>query len=394
MRVLHLTTELPPVIYGGLGTAVGGLVNATARAGMTVGVLLLGQTGLDSYRHPVDTMRGAPIPLSTAHFPGVALFSLPWPDALEGAVEIARQWRPDVIHLHAFWAWPVACALQERLGIPVVYTVHSLDRAEYELGEGPPECLAQAQTQEAAISAAQRVVALSESERDLLARYCPQARDRVRVVGNGIDDDDRARAVAQGPRSSLFPTVLFSGRFVERKGIHELLAAIPWVLEAVPGTRFVLAGGHRHCSGLDMGRRWLPAALHRYRLRVHFTGWLTPEAMARWYGAADILVVPSWYEPFGMVVLEGMLHGLPVAAAAVGGPAEILEHGRTGLLFPPRNAEALSHTLVQLVESRRLRQQMGAAAADEVRRLWLWPHLVGKMRIVYQEAIRLGTGPA
>ena len=86
-----------------------------------------------------------------------------------------------------------------------------------------------------------------------------------------------------------------------------------------------------------------------------------PGEMAEWYRTADILVVPSWYEPFGMVVLEGMINGLAVAASAVGGPAEILRDGKTGLLFPPRDARALAQSILQLVLSTNLRSRIANA---------------------------------
>src|SRR5436853_7243931 len=106
-----------------------------------------------------------------------------------------------------------------------------------------------------------------------------------------------------------------------------------------------------------------------------------------WYDSTDVLVVPSRYEPFGMVILEGMLHGLPIVASNVGGPAEILEHDRTGLLFPPTNADALAQALLRLVTSQDLRQRIGAAADAEVRSMWLWPRLVETMGTTYWEAI-------
>jgi glycosyltransferase involved in cell wall biosynthesis len=86
-----------------------------------------------------------------------------------------------------------------------------------------------------------------------------------------------------------------------------------------------------------------------------------------------------------MVILEGMLHGLPILATRVGGPAAILKHGRTGLLVPPQDARALAAGLLRLVESRDLRRRLGAAAAQEVRQSWLWPQIVGKMAAVYGE---------
>ena len=125
-----------------------------------------------------------------------------------------------------------------------------------------------------------------------------------------------------------------------------------------------------------------------YRDRVHFTGWLTPDEVARWYAAADVLVVPSWYEPFGMVILEGMLYGLPIAAAGVGGPAEILRDRETALLFPPKDATALASVIVELASSPELRRTLGKSAANAVRRTWLWPQVVNKMADVYGECVK------
>ena len=98
-----------------------------------------------------------------------------------------------------------------------------------------------------------------------------------------------------------------------------------------------------------------------------------------------MLVVPSWYEPFGMVVLEGMLYGLPIVASSVGGPAEILEHDRTGLLHPPRDASALAAALARLIEEPGLRQRLREEAAREVRQRWLYSRVVRRMWSVYAE---------
>jgi len=337
MRVLHLTTEFPPIIYGGLGTAIGGMVRASARAGMTVGVLLAGHAGQGAYDPSLLSAQSADDRVqAVTKSRGATIFYVPSSLPVETGVRVVKRWRPDVVHLHVFWLWPVARAIQEQTGVPLIYQVHSLDKAEYELGQGPPECLAQWNTQEDVIRASDRIIALTRSESDLIAEYCPGTRDRVRIVGNGIDDSAAARRAVHKDRRADSPLVLYTGRFVERKGVRELIAAIPQVLEYAPQTRFVLAGGHRHCSGEEMARWWLPSELHKYRSRIHFTGWLTPEQLSRWYAAADVLVVPSWYEPFGMVILEGMLYGLPIVAANVGGPAEILAHERTGILFLQR----------------------------------------------------------
>ena len=391
MRVLHLTTEFPPIIYGGLGTALGGLAFASARAGMKVGVLLAGEMGWAGYAGEDSALAeqsGAEDRVqSVTRSGGVTIFHVPSYQPIEAGVRLVRTWKPDVVHMHVFWLWSAARAIQERTSVPLVYHVHSLDRAEYEIGRGPSECISQWGVQEEVIGSADRVIALTQSESELLSEYCPSVQGRVRIVGNGIEDNPAALAAVYKSREAVSPLVLFTGRFVERKGVRELIAAVPRVLERAPQTRFVFAGGHRGCSGADMEYWWLPTELKRYRDRIHFTGWLTPAQLVEWYLAADVLAVPSWYEPFGMVILEGMLYGLPIVATAVGGPSEILEHGRTGILCRPKDSESLGYAILKLVMDVRLRRRIGIAAAAEVRDRWLWPHVVRKMREVYREAI-------
>lgn len=369
LRVLHLTTEFPPVIYGGLGTAVGGLVGASHLEGIAAGVLLIGWEGVGGY---------GPIPRSLTASP---LFSAAPSRSAEWIADLVRRWNPTVLHLHSFWLWPVADALRTILQIPIVYTVHSLDRAEYELGGGPNECISQWIDQAAVVEGADHVIALSRSERELLLEYCPDVAGRVHVVGNGI-----ANVTASARSETTDCRVLFVGRFVERKGIHELIAAMRHVLAEAPTVSFTLAGGHRDCSGDDM-RRWLiPPELERFRERIRFTGWLSPGDVEALYRASDILVVPSWYEPFGMVVLEGMLHGLAIAASKIGGPAEILSHRKTGYLFPPQDAVALSEAILTLSRDGTLRRRLGRQGARYVREHWLWPRTMARMRAVYEAA--------
>jgi len=392
MRVLHLTTEFPPVIYGGLGTAVGGWVKASARAGIEVAVqlvegpLVLGE-GAAAYGSPQPGLRGGQAE-AVAGEDGILFYTSSWGDAVDVGLKAIAAWRPDVVHLHTAMLWYVADAIQRRTGRPIVYHVHSVDRAEYELGQEPSPWLAHSEAQEQAMRSADRLVALATEEAELIARYYPDARTRVRVVGNGIDDTSQARwAAFDRPRVGP-PLILYSGRLVERKGIRELLDALPDVLEAAPGCRAVLAGGPPPLSGDQVAAQWLGPEHSRFQDRIHFTGWLSPAGVASWYQAADILVVPSRYEPFGMVVLEGMLYGLPIVAARVGGPAEIVEHGISGMLFPPRDTKALADALRWLAEHPTERQRMGLSAARAVRSRWLWSRLVPGMSDVYGELVR------
>jgi glycogen(starch) synthase len=390
MRILHMTTEFPPVVFGGLGTAVGGLVHALARAGDELGVLLVGGSlAAAGYGKPVAGATDRPATVD----PDIAFFQIPWTGCVEEAMRIARDWRADLVHLHTAWIWPFAEPVLDS-GIPVVYTAHSVDRAEYELGMEPGHILDHADDQGRAVASVDRLIALTRDEAELLVHYYPESRDRIRIVGNGIDDSEKARRAAQRSRNGEPPLVLYSGRLVERKGIQDLLAAVPAVLEQAPDTRFVLAGGPPGYYGEELARQWLPPACLPYADRIQFTGWLTMDEIDEWYRRADIQVIPSRYEPFGMVVLEGMLHGLPIIATSVGGPSAILDDGRTGLLIPPFNPEALAGALLRLLGCPELRRRLGAEAAAEVRGMWLWAQVAEKMRAVYLEAVARKARPA
>lgn len=388
MRVLHITTEFPPIVYGGLGTAVGGLVTASAHAGVKVAVLLIGHGDRPGY-HPY----GPEVPNHNEAMPpparDVTIWAVPYSAAVPESVAFARRWRPDIIHVHVFWLAHVAAAVRNATGVPLVYTVHSLDRAEYELGQGPLECVTQWPIQADLIHDADRIIALTEEERDLVGQYCPAASHRVRVVGNGIADTVHARNHAGMRRPRKGVTVLYTGRFVDRKGIKELLSSAPDFLRAEPQVKLVMAGGHRNANTNELANYWLPSSCEPVRDRILFTGWLTSEQLAAWYAEADILVVPSWYEPFGMVILEGMLYGLAIVAALVGGPKEILTSERTGLFCEPKDVASLAAQVIRLIRDPALRSDLGANAAADVRSRWLHHQVLSRMNNVYVEAASL-----
>jgi len=386
MRVLHLTTEFPPLVFGGIGTSVGGLVTGSARAGIDVGVQLVeatpaSESGYNWYGYGYRGTGVGVFRRSAARASGIEFLWTSSADAEDAGVHFSERWRADVVHVHTATLWYVAQAIMKR-GTPVIFHVHAVERAELEITQDPTFYSG---AQDLAIESASRVVALSRSEAKLLGHYYPLAVDRVRVVGNGIADSPSARRSVLRRRPTGSPMVMYCGRPVARKGIRELFSAIPMVLGEVPEVRWVLVGVPPLSNDHEASRHWVGKGVDSYPSPLHFTGWLLPDRVAEWYGAADILVLPSHYEPFGMVILEAMLHGLAIVATRTGGPAEILDDGRTGILVPPRDVEALGRAIVSLAADAGLRHRMGRAAADEVRRKWLWSTKVREMRAVYSE---------
>jgi Glycosyl transferase 4-like domain len=181
MRVLHLTTEFPPIIYGGLGTAVGGWVTGSARSGLDVAVLLVEGPLADEdgvlYGHPHPAAQAAGTVVERS---GVTFFQASSTNAVDVGLEAVRRWQPNIIHLHTAMIWHVADAIRRQTGKPLVYHVHSVDRAEYELGHEPNQWLAQATEQTAAIISSDRLIALSESESERAPSRADRRRRRAR----------------------------------------------------------------------------------------------------------------------------------------------------------------------------------------------------------------------
>jgi D-inositol-3-phosphate glycosyltransferase len=192
--------------------------------------------------------------------------------------------------------------------------------------------------------------------------------------------------------------LLLVGRIEPLKGIDTLIRAVALLAERRPAwrdslTALVVGGGgegdraawNAEQRRLDTLRRELGVADE-----VRFLGARPQEQLPLLYGAADIVTMPSHYESFGMVALEGMACGRPVVATAAGGPALIVEDGVSGLLTPPGDAPALAEHLERLLVDDALRAEMGAAARRQAAR-YGWPAVTCSVMRVYRETLERAT---
>jgi glycosyltransferase involved in cell wall biosynthesis len=160
-------------------------------------------------------------------------------------------------------------------------------------------------------------------------------------------------------------TLLFVGRLDRSKGVPVLLAAARLVIKEHPSARFVLAGA----SHPTLPQAEIDALIRDYDLESHVnqTGHLSSEELARQYREASVCVVPSYYETFGLAALEAMAYGKPVIATQAGGLAEVVEDGKTGLLVPPDDADALARAMIELLNNPTTRTEMGKAGYERAR---------------------------
>jgi glycosyltransferase involved in cell wall biosynthesis len=380
MHVLHVTRDYPPRSCGGISTAVSGLARAQARAGLRVAVL-----SFDAWRPRHASATRAPPPVERRA--GVTVFRLSSPVHLDAARGFARAQRPTLLHVHHGMLWSFAAELRTLCAVPAVKTVHVVQRQMNAL-RGTRERTLSLAGQDTALAAADRIIAPSRAAADLLLTANPQLAARLRVVGHGIDDTRTARAAAarQVGAAARGP-LLAVGRFDEVKGTPELFEVLRLVLARLPGATAVVAGGvpaNRRGEERWM-RSWRAHSPEAVQARVRFTGWLGPVALAAWYRKAAVLVLSSRYETFGLVVLEAMLHGLPTAATAAGGVAELLVHGDTGLLSPPDEPAALAEHATALLTDGELAHRLGRNAAARARSTHLWEHILPRVLAVYAE---------
>jgi glycogen(starch) synthase len=379
MRVLHITRDFPPQHCGGISTAVGGLARAQARAGLAVAVV-----SFDGWRPHLARAAAAPTVETVG---GIAVLRLSSRDHLNAARDFARAQRCAVLHVHHGMLWEFAAALRAERRVPTIKSVHVVQRQMNAL-RGTDERTRSLMGQEAALADADRVVAPSRAAAAHLLAAHPQLAARLRVVAHGIDDTAAARAAAS--RRADAPTrgpLLAVGRFAELKGTAELYDVLRLVLARVGTATATVAGGvpaNRRAEKRWLAR-WCRDASPELQRRVQFTGWLSSAELDKRYGTAGALLSASRYETFGLVALEAMLHGLPVAATAVGGVAELIRDGETGLLAPTGDTQALAAHASALLTDVELARRIGRNAAAAVRRTYLWQQVLPSMLAVYAE---------
>lgn len=204
---------------------------------------------------------------------------------------------------------------------------------------------------------ADRVITHTPGHRDEICARWPLDPGALSIIPHGIALPPRGE-LPPPPLATQPAHILFVGRFEHRKGIDVLLDAVPRVLEAVPRTRFTIAGG-------DPDRHWSRRFLAEHPSlaeQVSFPGRLSAEALRAAYRECDLFVAPSRYESFGLIYVEAMAWAKPVVGCRVGGIPAVVTDQQTGLLVAPGNAPALAEALVALARDPALRARLGASA--------------------------------
>jgi glycogen(starch) synthase len=368
--VLILSWEYPPLIEGGLARHVRKLSEALVERGEEIHVLTRG--GEES--PPEEEVAGVVIhrvrepkrPTDLGEF--VAWVERMNADMLAAGVELGDRHEFGLVHGHD-WLVAIACDhLARRFGAPLVTTIHATEHGRHQgwVDKHPQSYIHGVERW--ITNRADRVIACSYYMREQIADIFAVADDNVTVIPNGIDPDDlqpqdgdeleRLRLGFAAPDQRL---VLLIGRLVYEKGFQLALEAMPGLIERLPGTRFLVAGSGTH-------ERELRRQAGELGLMGHgtFLGWIGDDVLHSLYRIADVCVVPSIYEPFGLVALEAMASGCPCIVADTGGLREVVPHDEAGLRFRARDPRSLGGMVERLLRDPGLRDRLVADASEHV----------------------------
>ncbi|MEW6569810.1 MAG: glycogen synthase [Nitrospirota bacterium] len=400
MKILILTNEYPPHVYGGAGVHVDYLTREIAAiGGHDINVLCFGEQ--KEHKRDIKVQ-------------GVRInFSFPYQDAgrrkfletlFRNIIMVGSVSGADLIHSHTWYVALAGCLLKRMLNVPYVITAHSLEPQrpwkEEQLGLA---YRASKWLEESAFANADGIITLSEYMKRSVHGIYKIPFDKIRVIPNGLDVNEYRptydpNLIASYGVSPDRPFILFVGRITRQKGIFHLLNAIKHfesrlqvvLIAADPDTQEVgsemkmkIQAAQADFSGRII---WIDRFIRRHHLIV-------------FYSHASAFVCPSIYEPFGIINLEAMSCETPVVASAVGGIPEVVVDGETGILVPfepknstdnePQDPEKFSRDLADainsLITSPDRRRAMGNKAREIVTRHYSWQNIARQTLDFYEE---------
>jgi D-inositol-3-phosphate glycosyltransferase len=289
-------------------------------------------------------------------------------------LRIIRDEKYDAIHSHYWISGKVAMPAAKELGIPLVHTMHTMARVKnLNLAEGEtPEPMIRVQGETQVVAAANALVANTDAEAASLVSLYDACPDIVHVVSPGVDlytftpgqGRSAARDIVGLPQDSL--VVSFVGRIQPHKGPEVLIRATSELVKHSPLLRHKLIvnvmGGASGANTEEVDRLKELATWLGIDDVVRFSPPVPRADLAQWYRAADLVVVPSYSESFGLVALEAQACGTPVVATAVGGLRTAVADGISGVLVDGHDPKAWSSVIARLLQEpqRRVLLSMGA----------------------------------
>ena len=299
----------------------------------------------------------------------------------------------DVVHSHYWQSARAGALLARQLHAPHVVMFHTLGEVKNRARVTEAEPRTRIHHERVVAAHAAAIVTASDHERGLLEHHYGADPERIVSIPCGVDLDrfrprDRRECRRALGIESDRPVLLWVGRLEKLKGVDVLIDAVAQLDD--PRVLLLLVGGDEGAAGL---RAELEAQAAAAGLAgcVRFTGPVAHEQLPAYYGAADVCVVPSYYESFGLVAVEALASGTPVVASRVGGLVSTVTDGVNGYLIPWRCPEPFAEKLEVLLRNPELRANFGRAARRSAER-FRWSAIAAEMEALYERTLA-GAAP-
>lgn len=405
MRILMISWEYPPVMVGGLGIHVNNLVHELKELGHEITVVT----------RSADAAAGTPREVTDEMRDGVRVVSVPLtPFALEfttdlmawtllmgsamtraihhllqgsGPCSTLGAWRPELVHGHDWLVAVPAVFAADECDVPLVGTFHATEAGRNSGWLSHPINKQVHSAEWWFANSCDSLIACSTSMVEEVAEVFGRADTgspglcEIHNIPNGIDPTGWT-CTRKPAHISSAPHILYFGRLEWEKGVHDILSCLPQLRRRYPGIHATIAG-----KGMKEG--WLKAKQRRHRLDgiVEFTGHLKRPELKTLLSQADLAVLPSRYEPFGIVALEAAAAGIPIVAAETGGLVNIVKDGTTGWTYPPGIIEEMVETIDTALQSASERDKRARANQTQLTN-FQWSKVASQTVEVYRATIK------
>lgn len=387
LRVLMLTWEYPPRIIGGISRVVEGLSKALVKQGVEVHVITAGLPGADMeendqgvFVHRVNV--DAPAPNFHAW---VLLMNHFFAKRAGQIAQIVGGF--DIVHVHDWLVLPSGAEVKHFLGCTMVSTLHSLEFRRAGGVNSPEGRMVDSFEWWIAYESSLIIVCSGSMKEDSRVHFNLQE-SKIWVIPIGIDPKkfDRPGLSKEGIKAKygVQPSeklILFIGRLTHQKGCEFLIKSIPSVAK-YHNVKLVVVG-----DGYQRGELEYAASITGESRRVNFTGFIPDGEVVDLLLSADVMVIPSVYEPFGVVALEAMAAGIPVVASDVDGLGEIIKHEHNGILVFPRDSSSISWGISRVLSDPENSGRLIKNAKEDVRTKYTWDAVASLTAIAYRKAL-------
>lgn len=394
---------------GGMNVYVAELTRHLGRLGVHVDVFTRSQD-----EHVPHVLHNLGYGNRVVHIPAGPEIPLPKPQLVEHIPQFVDEilefsekkgLRYDLIHSHYWLSGMAAEQLQKTWKVPIIQMFHTLVLMKNRIARSPEEMEGpyRLEGEQRILKLANRIIAATLAEQAQLEFLYRADSSKLVIIPPGVDTSrfypipkDEARAAIDIPSDGHI--ILFVGRIEPLKGVDTLLKALAHIRntrkqDCCPHYLAIIGGDPEESEqNINQEMARVKALSDELGLNdiVLFLGKRSQDTLPYYYCAADVVVVPSHYESFGMVALEAMACGTPVVASQVGGLAFLVQDGVTGFVVPNGEPELLGQHLVELMLDPQLRAKLGAQGA-EIARGYSWDIIAARMLTVYNSLLNGGN---